>query len=274
MLAPSKHLNPLRPLDWRWQRAAHLVRSGRHYAPRRDDPQIGAAMRYQRLWNRTSTENRPAVLARTFPELHRAQELHKQGGNLRAELQARILARQPLDDSAACLGLSVGVVEWFEALFFQVLDRLCYRDWVVLRVIRWWTFDPNKGRDSETLLRAYAYWGGVAALEATLPYLLGNQSQQAPVMDLNTPEGRLDRSIRLSILVDSLPLTGKTDRILPRLGLLLRELDLQQAVRERNVDLANQLDPELLTEKLTAARQQVSSTASKTTQRVENRQTA
>ncbi|MFO0822827.1 MAG: hypothetical protein U0792_06865 [Gemmataceae bacterium] len=231
-------------------------------------------MRYQRLWNRTSPERRPVVLRLNYPELHRAHELHEQGGKLRAELQARILARQPVEDIAGCLGLSVGVVVWFEALFFQVLDRLRYRDWVVLRVIRWWTFDPVKGRDSDTLLRAYGFWGGVAALEATLPYLLGNHLQQAPVMDLNTPEGRLDRSIRLAIMVDSLPLTNKTNRLLPRLGLLLREMDMTPSVQGRNVDLANPIEPEMLAETLTAARQQVSSTAAETPHKGEKRQTA
>ncbi len=266
--------SPLRPLDWRWQRATQLVRDRRHFAPRRDDVQIGVAMRYLRAWNKTPPEKRHAILARTFPELHRSHELHEQGGNLRAEVQARLLARQSPEDIAARLDLPVGVLRYHEALFFDVVDRLKHPDWVVLRAIGWWSFDGAKGRDSETLLRGYAYWGGGPLLEASLPYLLGDQLQKPPAQNENTPEGRLDRSIRLAIMVDRLPWTMKTDRILPRLGLLLQEMGVKPPVQGQNSRRTTQFDTELLTEKLLAARQQVPSRDIVVPNEGEKRQTA
>jgi hypothetical protein len=105
----------------------------------------------------------------------------------------------------------------YEALFFNVTDRLHARDWITLQAVRWWEFDPATGRDPATVLRACAYHGGPLLLDAVLPYLLGGRMDVPPGLDLASPEGRLDRSLRLAVLLETAPWGANADRKLLRL---------------------------------------------------------
>jgi hypothetical protein len=102
-----------------------------------------------------------------------------------------------------------------------VSDRLHARDWVTCYAVGWWQFDPAKGRDAATVLRAYAFHGGPRLLDAVLPHLLGDQRLVTPACDRATPEGRLDRSIRLGLDVEMLPWGAQTDQKVLKLHLEL-----------------------------------------------------
>jgi hypothetical protein len=105
----------------------------------------------------------------------------------------------------------------YEALFFNVTDRLDARDWITLQAVRWWEFNPAAGRDPATVLRAYAYHGGPLLLDAALPYLLGDRMDVPPGLDPTSPEGRLDRSLRLAVLLGTAPWGAKPDAKLLKL---------------------------------------------------------
>lgn len=96
-------------------------------------------------------------------ELSQATELAQASTSLRGEVEARILARHDDATIARDCSLVPEVVHWFEALFFNVRDRLHARDWITLRAIR-----LHQGASNETIWRAFAYHGGPIILEIIL----------------------------------------------------------------------------------------------------------
>jgi hypothetical protein len=226
----------LRSPSWRWERAHHLICTGRYATKGRDDNDTRRAVHYLRREQRCLPDRRSQVLGRDFPDLYLAHRLHEQAGPRRAEVQARLLASQTMLTVALRVGLMPEVIATYEKNFFNVLDRLDVPDWITKYAIGWRDFDPTQGRDAETVLRAFGYWGGPHVLNATIPYLLGGRMQEPPAADPTTPEGRRDRSIRLAIWSEMLPWDEKTDRLLLKLGTLLHE-------QHRMALLARQIGP-------------------------------
>jgi hypothetical protein len=189
-----------------------LVDAGRYVSRKRDDEETARAVAYLRALRRGQGGRRQAGVARSLPDVHAARQLNLHGGNATVEVQARLLAAQSFEEVARITGLPPEVVKWYEALFYQVTDRLRARDWITTCAVGWWASDLSTGRDPATVLRAYAYHGGPALLDAALLYLLGDRMEVRPGYDQFSPEGRLDRSMRLAIRIEMLPWGAKTDR--------------------------------------------------------------
>ena len=64
-----------------------------------------------------------------------ALQIHKGEKLTRGALEARILARLPVDQVAAACGLTVEAVQAYEALFFDVREHLAYPDYLIPVVI-------------------------------------------------------------------------------------------------------------------------------------------
>jgi hypothetical protein len=209
--------SPTRAPAWRWERAQALVREGRHVSRRKDDEETALAVCYLRARRRCRHDRGDEQLAYVFPDVHAARQLHERGGNTAVVVQARLLAQQSYEDVVRSTGVPLATLKVYEAIFFNVTDRLQARDWITIQAVRWWSFNPTTGRDPATVLRAYAYHGGAILLDAALPYLLGGRRQAGPGPDATTPEGRLDRSLRLAILIDTLPWGANADAKLLKL---------------------------------------------------------
>ena len=221
----------VRPLTWRWDRARHLVGANRNYSRRTDDEQTGKAMHYLRDLRRCHSERQLERLGSHDPDLHLARQLHEAGCNTALEVQARLLARQSVAEIAHFTSVPVSTVATYEALFFNVVDKLHARDWVTTTAIGWLKYDPAMGRSHATLLRAYAYHGGVHVLDAMLPYLLGNKLSEKPLSGA-TPEARLDHVIRLAIEIDTLPWDVASTQKLFKMRLQLSETSQNTASRQ------------------------------------------
>jgi hypothetical protein len=100
-------------------------------------------------------------------------------------------------------------------------------------------------------LRAFGYHGGSLLLDAALPYLLGNRMRVPTALDPLTPEGRLDRAMRLAILIETLPWGASTDEKLFKLHAELLETARQASFRRPPFAVVSQYVPEVL-EKLAA----------------------
>jgi hypothetical protein len=242
-------LAPFRSPSWRWERATRLVKDRRYFCPWRDDEQTGAAVRYLRDLRRLPGERGLDKLARRHPEVHAARTLHDRADRLTTEVQGRLLARQPFGAIEQATGVRAEALRSYEALFFNVTDRLDVRDWVTAIAIGWRKFDPAKGRDKATVFRAYSYHGGPLVLGAVKPYLLGDELRQEPALDTSAPEGERDLSIRLAIEIDTAPWTAAADVKFFRLHAVLLEHErargerrprgLIQTVRQRLTDFAD-----------------------------------
>ena len=227
--AESQLQNPQRALAWRWERAHWLLDHARNYSQRRDDAATGRALSYLRALRRGV---HTTGLARRFPALAQAHRLYVADGPVTHQIEARLLARQAPAEVAARVALPAEVVGVFEATFFHVGDRLDARDWITRQAIGWWQGRALRGRKSSAVLKAYAYHGGLAVLEAALPYLLRWPDVAGMHFDPATPEGRLGLSLRLAITLDLHPEDGSTEASLWKLLPLLRtQAPLQPAER-------------------------------------------
>jgi hypothetical protein len=219
----------LRPADWRWRRAQRLVAQGRYFSRRRDHAQTGRAARYLRALARRS---RPASeAARHYPEIHAARRLHEGGSAVPLMIQARLLARQPIDEVARRTGVPVAVVNAYQGLFFDVVDCLDARDWVLVRAIGMGAWGGKAFPDRGALLKCFAYFGGPLVLDVVLPYLVGGKDLFDPPLDLSTEGGRREQVVRLAVATQMLPQGAATDKRLHKIMEILLERKRKPPVR-------------------------------------------
>ena len=202
---------PFRSPAWRWQRAEQLMHVGGSFSRRQDDNATGRAVSYLRDLHHCHTDQDKDKLARNYPHIHAAHCLFESDSAATAEVQARLLAGQAPADIAHTIGLSSATVATYEALFFSVMDKLQARDWITSWAVGWWHGDPATGRDKATVLRGFAYSGGVLVLEALLPYLCRGQLEAQPPATLTGSAFQLDQAIRQAIGVAMLPYDEETN---------------------------------------------------------------
>lgn len=137
--AEYQKINPFRTPTWRFDRVLRLLEG--HQTPRRctprDDADVRAMRRFVLRWNNRNEEEREKLLWEN-PGLYCAYELY---ANFLDDpmpalmVQARLLARQSHLEVGKNLGLLPDTVRWYESMFFNVLDRIDQRDWIVSRVL-------------------------------------------------------------------------------------------------------------------------------------------
>jgi len=196
--------SPYRSPAWRWERAQHLVEQGCTLSPRLDDALTCQAVCYLRACKRSRGDSQRARPPRAYPDVHAARLLHETTSSTALEVQARLLARQTVEDIARRTAVPARVVRTYERFFFNVLDRLGATDWVVCQAIRRGDARRDLPSVAAMLLRGFAFFGGPALLDALLPFLRGDLSWMARPPDLSTPEGRLAHSLRLVIEIERL----------------------------------------------------------------------
>lgn len=234
--------NPLRPLTWRWSLANRWASERIGSPPRRLDPWVADAVRYQRALDRCGDDRDWEHLARRMPDLRSAHLLHEGGGFAAWRLEAFLLTREPLDAIAARLDLPVKTVEAYEALFFCVLDRLDARDYLAGAAIRYRSIFPTAPAAPGVMARLLAYFGGPPVLEAYLLDAIDALGNYRPIdlKDLDTPAGRRGLRIRLAVAVMAEDDPGRALELL-RIRSLIAEREGQSAVAP-GTTLAIQLD--------------------------------
>ena len=104
------------------------------------------------------------VRPRGATAVHGARQMHEEGGPVALEVQARLLARQSLEEVARCTP-TLDVVAAYEALFFDVIAHLVPGTGSPAR----WSAGgrSRRGRDLATVVRGFAYHGGLAVVECS-----------------------------------------------------------------------------------------------------------
>src|SRR5262245_45413397 len=98
--------NPSCPPDWRWARACALAVDTACPSRLTDDEPTVRAVSYLRALDSTHCPERLIDgLIRTYPDLHAAHHLRDHGGDVRWELEARLLAGQAAREVAALTGV-------------------------------------------------------------------------------------------------------------------------------------------------------------------------
>ena len=157
--------SPFRKPDWRWLRA-NLMRRDSIRAGRRDDDWVRRARRIQNALDRTAGDLDHRHVARTDPPVLAACRLRLGDERCRWELEARLLAAQNYPAIDSRTGIPAGVVEAYEALFFNVKEKLGCMDWVGAMVFGPRVFEGLAPDDVELIWKVLAYGLGPVALDA------------------------------------------------------------------------------------------------------------
>lgn len=164
--------SPFRDLDWRWRRAQRLTSR-----PTIDPDAMNAEDEWIRLAASMCHAN---VNGHDSPSSHgvaasvaAAFELHRAGGLECAVLQARLLAGESDEAIAAKSGIAPETVAAYEALHFNVRDRLAGRDWIVSRVLGLYPRTAEPRAEKTNLIRRYGYFGGPLLVDLWTAYFTG-----------------------------------------------------------------------------------------------------
>lgn len=141
-LVAYESANPFRRPDWRCDRAVTMA-TGKIPRPdrptARDDWYVREYRKFLLRYNNAPDPYARQKLCYVAPGLYWAHEINekREDGAFRkaALIEARILAREDDAAIAANWAMPPSVVEWYEALFFNVRDRLRAHDWLVDHVL-------------------------------------------------------------------------------------------------------------------------------------------
>ncbi len=156
--------NPLRPTNWRYQAAVERVATGNAFPRQRWDNETYAVGTYLR---RAGREADPRRLAAEFPALHSAFGIYQHADpGLRYALEARLLTGTEASIVATSLGTDAAVVESYQAVFFDVGDRLDSVGYIMHRLVNPKANEPYEFRNHGWKLLGYV--GGAGALSRLL----------------------------------------------------------------------------------------------------------
>ena len=178
--------SPFRVKDWRWVRAKYLFESGERFRPRFDDDWVRRALLFV-----AGSEGPPQHpdKPRVDQTLADALSIWRDGPQFkRALLESCILTGESLTYAATRCQLDVEVVTAYEALFFNISDRLAARDWVAREAIGETSPAAYRADFPWRIWRSLAYSGGKHALETVIA-VTTDESMPAPE-DLSPTEAR------------------------------------------------------------------------------------
>lgn len=165
--------NPLRQPSWRYAQALKFSRPKNNRY--KIDPWIDSMGRFLRIWNQSTkfdVERRRVDLYYKYPAEYRAFDLWKAEGDgpthMRYTVEARILAGQTNDEIAKYVCVEPEAIEAYEQVFFNVRDRLSYRDYICGQVLN---VAAQRGSDSlemDFTAKFFGYFGGPFLLDTVL----------------------------------------------------------------------------------------------------------
>jgi hypothetical protein len=169
--------NSWRPVDAWWQRATGILRNGDPQASANRDSVPGGgwinqAQRFQHAFgNATTFEEKKQVIV-DYPYIFQANWLYEQAATnnrpLRWGIEARILARQTDHEISQISGCWPGTIEAYQALFFNVRDRIDRRDFIFNSVLGAIATNGIQAREPDLLWKLVGYVGGPHALDAMI----------------------------------------------------------------------------------------------------------
>ena len=184
---------------WRFQ-----TRSRR--GERHDDAWTHRALGCVKALHREACGRRPY---RPDPELMQARQFAQLHDWSRAELEARILADQPIRAISSAMGVSTGVISTFEGVFFDVRPRLGAQGWILRQVIGLKPSGPLLPHD---VIEAWKYLGFLHGPSTVDALVTGADRQDLERIGLPaywSPRSRLPKELQFMLLSRSLPESGK-----------------------------------------------------------------
>ena len=168
--------NPWQPVDAWWQRAVGILDDGDPQAtPNRDTGRgsgwIKRAQRYLSALREAETYHEQVQVLVDFTAIYWAHRIHQATDNsrpIRWAIEARILARETNEQIAQKNGCSADTIDAYEALFFNVHDRLDCRDYILNSVLGQAAVHGLQTRDNDLVWKLLGYLGGPYVLDVVM----------------------------------------------------------------------------------------------------------
>jgi len=165
--------NPSRVPDWRWLRAQDIAHGGPPATVRRDGTTsttlIRKATQFYKAWKRCDSDERQMKLAERAPIVFWAHYLYAQPDHpLRWSVEARILAGETDREIARRIGCGEEIIQLYEALFFNVREKLNCTDYIFNVVLKDAVLRGLHEREKDLLWKLMAYLGGSHLLDAVI----------------------------------------------------------------------------------------------------------
>lgn len=164
--------NPFRPVFWRWERA-RLIREGALKGiPRKyEDEWILGALKLQQSLAKCRGVVDHHMLMEKNPGLYYAWVAHSPGDDgtgtpLRFAIEARLLAGETPEKVANKLGCGTEMVMWYEKVFFNVMEKLQFSDYIMTCVISPAIHTGLSPQEYDILWKVFAYLYGPLVLDA------------------------------------------------------------------------------------------------------------
>lgn len=220
-----------RPTDWRWEKARLM----------REDPRVAALLRsqtdewtvkakqFQIEYDRAADDYDRLRLVRRWPALWDARGLRfeaDQNRLARYEVEARLLAGDTPERIAARVACSPACVRWYEALFFNVTDRLHHRGWVGHCVIGESAQAGLTERDFDTLWKLFGFLGGPLVLDAVIDrgYDVTRPDGPGQMQDWLGDEVERTATIKMALAMRTMPINSYTQEKVAEIYLRYKEI--------------------------------------------------
>jgi hypothetical protein len=162
---------PMRPPDWRWERARIARADPRIAAKLRktDDNWIANLKIFQKAYSDCSSSLDFLVLAEEWPMLAQVVNIEfTRKPIVKYGIQASLLANEAISAIAYKAEVEPEVIIWYEKTFFNVLDRLARKRYIFTVVMGESLQRGMTARDYDLLWKFYGYIGGPCVLDAVV----------------------------------------------------------------------------------------------------------
>ena len=257
MLQPFESYNPIRSRCWRFDRVLQLIAS--QPFPRRpsrvhDDHYVRGYYFFLLENRNTDWKHFDGTSSRQDPALVQAHRLRwSTDAEDRAIVESRILATETDAEIGRKLGVLPEAVDWYEALFFCVRDRLGCTDWIDKTIhamdgeLLSYGEENLTEQQRHTVYREFAYYGGSIILDRTIHTL---SPRPRPLNDEDCP-GWLDDASRAKIRRAALMRVAKFNKTnVQRLFRMHRDLIEQERTVDTSIESSVEKNVAALVENL------------------------
>ncbi len=173
--------NPLRVTNWRAETARYLreskVRGLSKYL--KLDEYVKLAYDFQTSLYKCKDDLERWLLMDKYPALYSAHTIYQRSADqdeqpLRYMIEARILANQPFHEISELTGVSFETIKLYEKLFFNVLDKLNNRDYLMACVIGPSVYAGLNDREYDVLWKLYGLCYGHRVLNSFISTTTSN----------------------------------------------------------------------------------------------------
>lgn len=238
--------NPMRQVDWKWQRAVAIHEgSGMTTTRRRDTPQghawIQRAYRFKNDLENARTDAARETVADNHYDIFWAHWIWSSENPMKYSIEAHILAREDNFEIGFRCGAAPAVVEAYEQLFFNVREKLQHRKYIANVVMGPAVHRGLSEREFDLLWKLYGYNIGSHVLDAL-------EDKFANPMWCGTPDG-VGAAIQddaISTLKLKSALAAKTVAVNGHTQLALLEQFTKFVEVERNTDSSGKAAEQIL----------------------------